>query len=678
MPPVVKVGDKNELVDTSTFLLAKFPFEKFNCVQSRVLEYYNKDNNILIASSTSSGKTANAEIVLAHEVRVNKRKGIYLVPYKSIAQEKYDEWQSKEHHFGDLNISVVTGDYRLTEERKKELNNADLIIMSYEMFSSRTRNASSERSEFLNNTGVLVVDEGHSISSPNRGHHLECALMKFTEINNKCRLVILSATMPNVDEVANWVSFILNNKNTILVFSKFRPCPLFVHYEKYDDSGKNYYDNESQKVNSALAIVEYYPNDKFLVFVHTKGTGKLMLEALKNAGIKAEFHNGDLDKAKRIKIESEFKDDNKDLRVIVATSTLAAGVNMPARRVIVCGVHRGLEEVETNDIIQECGRSGRPQFDPAGDAYVLLPDRTYDMHKERIKRPQLIKSQMLSAMGEHHKVLAFHLVSEIHQETIKNREDVHHWYKRSLACFQSNELDDNIVDHTMNLLKKCGAVWEEDGQYTVTSIGKIASLFYFSPFDVSDLKKNFTGLFDNNKENDDLSVAVALANLDTHRFGIVSKAEREEMSLFANQVYQACGKGSIMEPAIKVAFAYHQMMNGIGNPIFASFARGLHFDFPRLNQVLQAIDGFTGKWQKTSWFRQLQLRVTYGVKGPMVELCQLPHIGKVRANKLWKAGIRDFLAIINSPELVRKATGLKTVEVDEILAEAKKLFVSSS
>lgn len=677
MPPVIKVGDRGELTESSKFPLAKFPFAQFNPVQSRIIDYYDQDNNLLIASNTSSGKTVVAEMVLAHEVRIRKGKGLYLVPLKALAQEKLDDWQDEGHHFGDLKISVCTGDYRLTAERKKELEAADIIVMSYEMFNSRVRNLGSERSEFLKKVGTLVADEVHLLTVPNRGDHLEAGLMRFSEINKDCRLVFLSATMPNVDELADWVSFILNNKQTILLKSTFRPCPLNLHYEKYWDGERSYEDNEKQKVNMALEIVEYYPDDKFLIFSHTKKTCALMKEALVGAGIKCEVHNADLDKAKRNKVEKEFKT-NKNLRIIVATSTLAWGLNLPARRVIILGVHRGLDEVATYDIWQMVGRAGRPAFDPVGDAYVLLPEKTYDMHKERIRKPQLIQSQMLTAMGEHHKVLAFHLVSEIHQETIKNREDVHHWYKRSLACFQSHELDEHIVDHTMELLKKCGAVWEEDGQYTVTSIGKIASLFYFSPFDVSDLKKNFTQLFDNNKQEDDLSLAIALANIDTHRFGIVSKTEREEMSMFAGQVRQAIGKDAVMEPVVKVAYAYHQMMNGISNPIFVSLTRGLHFDFPRLNQVLQAIDGFTGKWQKTNWFRQMQLRVTYGVKGPMVTLCQLPHIGKVRATKLWKAGIRDMLAVIGSPEMVRKITGLKGTEVDEILAKAKDLFSSSS
>src|SRR5271170_356829 len=101
MPPVVKVGDKEDLIDTSTFPLAKFPFDKFNPVQSRIFDYYDKDNNLIIASNTSSGKTVVAEMMLSHEIRKRGGKGLYLVPLKALAQEKIDDWTDKSHHFGD-------------------------------------------------------------------------------------------------------------------------------------------------------------------------------------------------------------------------------------------------------------------------------------------------------------------------------------------------------------------------------------------------------------------------------------------------------------------------------------------------------------------------------------------------------------------------------------------------
>jgi replicative superfamily II helicase len=523
--------------------------------------------------------------------------------------------------------------------------------------------------------GVLVHNS-HLLTVPRRGDHLEVGLMKFTEINKDCRLVLLSATMPNVNEIADWVSYILTKKDTVLLESTYRPCPLNIHYDKYWDGERTYEDNEIQKVNTALEIVEYYHEDKFLIFAHTKKTGELMKQALLASGINCDFHNADLDKEKRTKVEKQFKEDSK-LRVIVATSTLAWGLNLPARRVIILGVHRGLDEVATYDIWQMVGRAGRPTYDPIGDAYILLPERTYDLHKQRVKKPQLIQSQMLEQLGGHYKVLAFHLVSEINQGSIKNRDDVHYWYKRSLAAFQANDLGEEIVDQTIDCLKKCGAVWEEDGIYTVTSIGKIASLFYFSPFDVSDLKKNFTLVFDGNKENDDIWLSVALGNLDTHKFGIVSKAERDEMSMYAFQVNSIFGNKVIWEAAMKAGFAYYNLLNGYTSPIFASLIRNLQFDFPRVLQVLESLDGFTAKWNKKIWFRELELRIRYGVKGPLVYLCQLPHIGKVRAGKLWKTGIKTIQDVVDNPDVVRSTLKLKEDKISEVLQEASKLALSS-
>lgn len=1044
MPPVVKMGDSTELVPTSKFAYAKFPFEFFNPLQSRVFDYHDKDNSCIIAAATSAGKTIAAEMFLAHTIRVKKQKGMYLAPLRALASEKIGDWQEKIHHFSDLNLSICTGDYRLTAKRKKELEAADLVIMTSEMLNSRCRNFNEEKNGWLKDIGVLVVDEclppsakietnlgpisigqivdqnldvkvasynhhankvefrkivarqkkllkrrwltlyyqggevsvtenhlvwcenrgyipsklleegdiiyvrvnkegatsnsrniaggwltskvatrevsttssstvgeatgisgveiqriekigwnstkgcakhgvrertlsfrhsftclssrnqasllsrreetdynrlvnannrpcsigsmvygrrkpgkepngnthrrvqstrsgdackldgtlvgcplscvsnqnilatsfyffgegciprqnqrrsntrvllqnsypdgenilfdvckaipsrpsqhkdrkesfalwggrmpseveqdvradedldgeeswccdleveadsfeecnffadgvlvhnSHLLTVPGRGDHLEAGLMKFTEFNPHCRIVFLSATMPNVDEISDWVSYILTHRDTCLISSTYRPCPLNVHYEKYWDGERSYEDNELQKISLAMQIVDYYPDDKFLIFVHTKKTGELMKLALQRAKIKCEYHNADLDKAKRTQVEKDFKSDSS-LRVIVATSTLAWGLNLPARRVIVLGVHRGLNEVATYDVAQMVGRAGRPSYDPVGDAYVLLPENTFDMHKARLKKPQRIESQMLDQMGGRHKVLAFHLVSEIHQGNIQSKDDVHHWYKRSLACFQTNELDEQVVEDTIELLRKIGAIWEEEGKLTVTSVGKVASIFYYSPFDVADMKRNFTQLFASGRQEDDYCLSFALGNIDTLRCGIVSKAEREEMAQYTAKINFLFPEGYIAEPAIKAGYAYHTLLSGHPNPVLAGFSRGLQFDFPRTNQVLQAIDSFTGKWGKKGWLHHLMLRMAYGVRGPQAYLCQLPHVGKARANKLYHAGVKTIQDVADNPNLASSLLGLKSEMMDEIISEAKRLsFLKSA
>ena len=667
---VVKVEDQNELVKSNSFPYANFPFEEFNPVQSRVFEFFNEDANQVIAAATSAGKTVCAELAISHEIRENGRKAMYLSPLRALAQEKIDDWTDESHHFSDLNLSICTGDYQLTADRKEELEAADLIIMTSEMLNSRSRNMRSEKSQFLKDVGVLVVDESHLLTVPNRGDHLEVGLMKFTKINPTARIVFLSATMPNVVEMGDWLSGTLTDKKTYLLESTYRPCPLMIYYEKCWDGGSTYDEKELEKAKHALSLVERYPDDKFLLFVHTKRTGELLKRLLQGSSIDCEFHNANLEKNKRIALENKFRTDPK-FRVIIATSTLAWGLNLPARRVVVTGVHRGLSEVDNFDIWQMVGRAGRPAYDPSGDAYILLPSSNYDHYKDRLKKPQLIKSQLLENVGGHYKVLAFHLVSEIHHGHVKTVEDIYDWYERSLANWQAQDLEEDILEGTLALLEKCGAIIEDGFGLRATSVGKVASMFYYSPFDVSDLRKNFNLLFQSGHEDDDYYLSLALGNIDTHKFGIVSKLERESMSTYLARTNRVMP--NMYEPAIKASYAYYELLRGRNPTAFLGLMRGLQFDFPRLAEVLKAIDSMSARWEQRQYLSRLNMRIKYGVRAELIDLCGIPNIGKVRAERLWASGIRTPLDVASNSGKVKDALKMKDEAINQICEAAKKM-----
>lgn len=676
MPSIKKVSDQVELARTKDYPYANWSYEYFNPIQSRIMDFYHEDCNALVAASTSSGKSLIAEMFLAHEIRERKGKGIFLVPLRALAQEKIDQWTNESYHFKGLNISVCTGDYRLTKERTEELNNADLIIMTSELLNHRIRNSEAENSEFLKKCGTIVIDEAHGIGSPDRGSHLEAGLMKFTELNPSARVVFLSATMPNVEELAEWLSYSLTGRETYVLNSKFRPVPLNIHYETYDDVGK--YDRvEESKIDAAMDIIEDYPDDKFLVFAHTKRSGEMMKNALKAAGIATGFHSADLSKDERVKLEKEFRT-NKNLKVVVATSTLAAGINMPARRVIVLGVTRGINDVETHEIIQECGRSGRLGIDVRGDAYVLLPESKEQLWRNKLKTPQLIQSQLLEKEGEHHKVLAFHLVSEIYHGYIKTNEDVRRWYKRSLAYFQNQDLKDFVVDNTLDLLLKRGAIRFENNIWETTPVGKISSLFYFSPFDVSDLRRNFWDVFNNENEDNDYHLSMALGNLDSQRTNIVSRAEKEEISLYASKIRNLMNNRYVFsDGALKAGYCYYNLLNGNSSQYMSAMMRNFQFDYNRVSQVLMAIDGMSAKWDRTEWFRTIEQRIQNGVPAYLLNLCKIPNIGKVRAKKLYENGIRNCEQFVDTPE--KKLSQILNVKQDilqKMLSEAKLLTLS--
>jgi replicative superfamily II helicase len=681
MPPIKTIGDQKKLVPTKDFpKYADFTkYENFNPVQSRVFEIFHEDVNILISATTAAGKTVCAEMFAAYEARKRGGKVVYLAPMKALAREKIDDWTDPKHHFHDLKLVICTGDYRLTEERQEELASADVLIMTTEMFNSRVRSWKSEKNNFLKDIGTLIIDEQHLLSVPGRGDHLEVGLMKFCKINSKARIVGLSATIPNAEEIAEWMSYVLNQKETYLLKSDYRPCPLGIHFETYERQWK-YDANEEAKIDKTVEIVTDHPDDKFLLFVHTKNTGHKLKKALEREGFKPEFHNADLDKEARHKLEDRFKKDNK-FQILIATSTVAWGCNSPARRVVIVGMHRGLTEVEPYDIWQMVGRSGRPGFDPRGDAYILLPhDKEYE-YMRKLKGDYKVKSQLLDYVGSeqdpHYKCLAFHLVSEIHHGEIKNIDDVHEWYERSLAHFQLSDTEDieRVADATIKLLLNKGAIREENGRFKATSVGKISSMFYYSPFDVADLKNSFDKLFDMEAQDNDLAISMALGDVDTIRCGIVSKDEANTMSRYENQsraIEKLFGK-KFMPTAVKGGFCYYTLLKGNSPGIFGGVTRGLQFDFERTISVLYALDSMACKWGQKTWMDKLNKRIRHGVEPHLLPFCEIPNIGKMRAEKLYKAGYKSLSSIAGDIEGVQSVLKMSRAQIEEIVNQAKLL-----
>lgn len=654
MANVIKIADQNDLVPTKKFKYAKFPFDNFNPVQSRLMETYEGDSNIAIAAATSSGKTICAEMYMSYEHHKRGGKSIYIAPLRALAREKQQDWTTirkgkSKHHFHDLNISICTGDFRVTQKRVKELDAADVVVMTPEMLASRCRNQKSEKSNFLQEAGTVIFDESHLLTVPNRGDHIEVAIMKLVEINPEIRIVLLSATMPNVDEICDWISS-LTGRDTHYLQSEYRPVPLNVWYETYYDGDRTYDAKEFSKVGSAVGLAEYYNEDKFLIFCHTKRTGRMMVEELKKAGIDSEFHHGDLEFDKRVKLEDRFADD-PDFRVLVCTSTLAWGMNLPARRTIVVGVTRGLSRVENYDIQQMIGRTGRYGLDPQGDAYILVPESEKKATIASLKKQTKIRSTLLEKEGKHYKTLAFHVVSEIHQGHIKTAEGFYHWFGKSLAHHQDHDFNDRVVDETIALLKQCKAIVtnQDDGhedEYFCTAVGKIASMFYYSPMDVSDLRRNFTFLFNDKREDRDICVAMALGNIDTHRWGIVNRAEKAEMDSFKLAVERLFGVGRFTDSAIKIGCVYNNMLTGRSSPNLSGMHGALLGDMDRTMQVLNMVDIMSTKWDRKDWFSTLQMRLKYGVTPDLVELCTIPNVGAARARRLKKAKVKsvsDFL-----------------------------------
>lgn len=643
------VNLRGPFILTSRLAPLIYPFEALNPVQDVVHKYRHDGENMVIAAATSAGKTVCAEMLMVDAVE-DGDKAIFLSPLKAVSQEKHDDWHDKGHYFSTKRVSIVTGDYSLTQERVEELNRADIIVMTSEMLDSRTRRMKAEKNVWLCDARVLVVDEFHLLTMEQRGAALESALMRFTRQNPECRIVALSATMSNVPELAAWLSK-LNGKPTRIIQTDWRPCQLDVHFIQYNHfTGRGaYQENELQKALAAVRLVDEYSDDKFIIFVHTKRAGRAILGMLRERDVKTEFHSADLELRERLRVEGAFRSQEPgSLRVLVATSTLAWGINMPARRVVVVGLTRGMNDVHPIDIKQEAGRAGRIGLDDRGDSYVIIPDDYPEAHAKYVLNIPPVESQIKD-------MLPFHVISEIESGEVFDAETLRVWFNRSLAAHQGEEMTAYDAAGLISTLKRIGAIWEEDGRYKATNLGRIAAWLYFSPFDVAGWNKNWNMAFISAERPDDVTISWAIASVECFA-NFVPQEISNEVAHFASEVRS---RGfNLRGDSELYGYAAYSLLQGMADKSGAAmYARGMALDSERFFQVFKLLDKMVGKWGAADFFDGLEIRFKYGVPWAAVELCRVPGIGKKRVGRLMKAGINSIEEFTQNANIAKALLG---------------------
>lgn len=250
---------------------------------------------------------------------------LYSAPLKALSQEKYEDWTKL---FPDKKILQLTGDtltsQKIRMEMMKAAETADILIMTAELLDSITRNHYSEHYQWVKHVQLLVVDEAHGVTMEGRGHVIEASIMRFCEIAPQAKVWFMSATMPNCEEFAQWLTT-LNHKPSEIINSTWRPTELRWNFIPHNAFG-SYWENQDDKIRKAVEIVEEHKNESTLVFVHDKNTGRRIDAILKELGIACEFYNADLDTETRHDLLKRFESDNGDrIAALISTSALAWG-----------------------------------------------------------------------------------------------------------------------------------------------------------------------------------------------------------------------------------------------------------------------------------------------------------------------------------------------------------------
>jgi len=624
----------------------EYEFKEFNPMQSEVLrdkEIWNRES-VLVCSPTASGKTVIGEIAIAQCVKDYKI-AIYIAPTKSLCEERLEDWRKL---FKGLKISILTGDYELTPAQIRELGTSDIIVMTVEMLNSRCVKINREQNNWIrSDVGCLVVDELHLLFSESRGDKLEIALMEFVKINPNAQLVLLSATLDEVQKIADWLKGLSGRKVEVYTNS-YRPCKLNIHYPSYsDDLGPWDFDSRLEVFDN---IFKENPEDKYLVFCPSRGDSVKLYRELKKRGIRVEYHNASLSLDKRREVERDFKEG--DLQVITATPTLAVGVNLPARRVVIFGVHRGLNEISGIDIQQMVGRAGRPKYDKEGDAYIMLPASEYERQKYRVQR-----IDACSALGNLRN-LEFHINNAIYSGRIEREEDVLRWWEMTFAKkLYGYEID---IDKAIKKLKEMDIIEEKNGFFYNTELGKVAAMLYLYPDDVIVWKKQFEKVVRENRWGD-IDLCMALVHPSQIAEGeYVSKAERELVLSFYEKYRRYLPVLWSDRDLILVKYTMfnywclaEEGLDGVRNSIRA--------DVDRWITAVKLID-MIERWDRQEQWDVLGLRMKYGVPVEGAELVKIRGIGRARALKLLEAGVSSLDDLRSNRQLVVELFGSKVGE----------------
>ena len=565
---------------------------------------------------------------------------VYTAPLKALSSEKFDEWSRGV--FRDKNIVMLTGDtltsQKIRQQKMRECENAHIVLCTSELLDSLTRNHGSEHYAWIYRVGLVIVDECHIIASQGRGDCVESAIMRFTSINPAAKVWLLSATAPNADQFSTWLTH-LNGKPTHVLNSSWRPTTLVWHYLQHEIFG-SYQENQMSKMVNALQIMQSKPDEKYLVFVWDKNTGRMLSKLLQDENINNSFYNADVEYGDRRHILQRFE--TPELNALISTPALAWGCNTSAQNVIIVGNTRGLDPIDELDIIQAAGRAGRFGKAPEGHVYFIC-DSPKDW-EVRINNPRNVESTLLDE-----DTLSFHLCAEIRNKVITDVESMHDWYNRTLSVIQ-RPLTPAMVEGVMNKLAMWDAIkMDDNGKLSCTPLGIVAATLYYHPKDVFHWAIGLSVIDQHNLWHNDYAIAYLLA-APTVRLPYIPR--KDEMRVITAK-----------QQLIKV-WPY----SAVGSSLFADLvdvlkgekpspaARAIQQDIDRVVGALSWIAGIK-RVANLNMVQILALRLKYGVPMELAMLCQIPGVGAARAKKLYDVGITSISAVLGSPGIVRKVLG---------------------
>ena len=644
--------------------------------------------NLVLAIPTASGKSLVAYLAIIASV-LRGGKALYIVPLRALASEKYEDL--KEFERIGIKVGMSVGDY---DSPDPSLEKFDVIVATSERADSLLRH----RINWLQQLTVVVADEVHLINDADRGPTLEVTLAKLRQVNPKAQVLALSATIKNSDQLAKWLE-------AEHVKSDWRPVPL--KEGVYHDRLIHFADRSVQEVKGGEDDISGLVGDimasggQALVFVSTRRSTEALAKALgqqvkdklnekqrdqlakiadslaaaqeeptsmgarlaKSIGNGVAFHNAGLTNAQRAIVEKEFK--RGRIAAIVATPTLANGINLPARRVIIRDLNRfdvnfGLSPIPVLEIKQMCGRAGRPKYDKYGEAILFAKD--IDEIDELIEQYFLSEPEAIESKLGSEPALRMHVLASVATGHVNTEDDLFAFFNRTFFAFTGDIYQiHGKIREVLDFLAKEDFITRKDGFLKATFFGKRTSDLYIDPLSAVKLRDALR------ESRDDavyhlwtICTTPDMPKLYLRRGDyawVEQKIEEadltfpvEDYDFFLAEVKTASLLGDwIMERTEEEVTKKFGIGPGDVRRM-TDQAEWLLYSMAELGKIFNK--------KKVRGLTRLTIQVQYGVKEELIELISLRGVGRVRGRALFQRGYKTLrdLQKANPNDLARIPT----------------------
>jgi helicase len=655
------------------------------------------EKNLVLAIPTASGKTLIAEFCMIKSVLDRGGKCLYIVPLRALASEKYEEFKEK---YGPLGVKVgmSTGEFDTIDPR---LAHYDILVATSEKVDSLLRHRAKWLADVIS---VVVLDEVHLIDDPGRGPTLEILTARLRQVNPELQVLALSATIKNADEIAEWL-------DAELVKSEWRPVPLKegVYYNEkimFHDRSEREVKVEIKDDMVAIAIDTVQDGGQALVFVSTRRSAqtsavlaskhvqkfisdeeceKLGTVAKQIEGALGEstrtcrlladcvrqgsaFHHAGLHHAQRKAVEDAFRQNL--LKVVCATPTLAAGVNLPSRRAIIRDYRRyiepyGMQLISVLEFHQMAGRAGRPQYDKYGEAVLIAKGggEVEALFEEFIRaEPERITSKLATEPA-----LRTHVLASIAAGYVNDVDGLLEFIGQTFFAHQYSVSDvERVVERVLDFLEREEMIHSKGKLLLATPFGERVSRLYIDPMSAVVLRDGIKGIAAGEP------TALSLLHLMCHTPDMgrlyLRRDEYSDLETFLikhadefltpipDQHDKPDRYGFFLAEVKTAQMLQTWLEEAREDDIHEQFGVGagdIRRNVDTAEWLLYAAHELAGLFKARpalAPLRKLRERIRYGVKEELLELVQLRGVGRVRARSLFKAGYRKLADIKRADE----------------------------